>query len=195
MLFEESLLALYYLCVTGGDVLESPEMFYGRSIEEQETEELAAFVEMASRELRKRGMTTERRTLIRKTLGAARVRITGNLRIYVGMQELRVRPMAKCVLLLFLKHPEGIVLKNIMDYSDELASYYRRLSRCDSPAVIEDRVRRLLDICSNNSLNLNISRANAAMAGLVDEPDLYTIKGTAGRPKAIRLSRSLVVWE
>ena len=56
-------------------------------------------------------------------------------------------------------------------------------------------VKGTLRICSNNSLNLNISRANAAMAGLVDEPDLYTIKGTAGRPKTIRLSRSLVVWE
>ena len=195
LLFEESLLALYYVSTAHRDELESPELFYGRSVEEQETAELAAFVEMATRELRKRGMEPERRTLIRKTVGASRIRITGNLRIYVGVQEVRVRPMAKCVLLLFLKHPEGIVLKNITDYADELASLYRRLSRSDSPDIIEDRVRRLLDICSNNSLNLNISRANAAMAGLVDEPELYTIKGSAGRPKTIRLSRSLVVWE
>ena len=51
-----------------------------------------------------------------------------------------------------------------------------------------------MDICTNN-LNLNISRANAAMAGLVSEPDLYTIKGPYGCRKSIRLSRNLVVWE
>jgi hypothetical protein len=194
MLFEESLLALYYLCESGGEVLESPGMFYGKSLEEQETAELAAFVEMASRELRKREHGPERNVLVRKTVGNARIRITGNLRIYVGAQEVRVRPMAKCVLLLFLKHPEGIVLKSISDYSSELAYFYRRVSRSDNPSEIANRVQKLLDICTNN-LNINISRANAAMAGLVDEPDLYTIKGTAGRRKTIRLSRSLVVWE
>ena len=188
-------MALYYLCAAGGDTLESPELFYGKSLEEQETAELAAFVEMASRELRKRTSIQERNALVRKTVGAAGIRITRNLRIYVGAQEVRARPMTKCVLLLFLKHPEGIVLKCIGDYSGELAYYYRKVSRSDSPVEIERRVQKLLDICSNNSLNLNISRANAAMAGLVDEPDLYTIKGTAGRPKTIRLSRSLVVWE
>lgn len=190
MLFEESLLALYYLCAAGGDMLESPEMFYGRSLEEQETSELVAFVEMAGRELRRR----EKEALVRNTVGTAGIRITKTLRIYVGSQEVRARPMAKSVLLLFLKHPEGIVLKCISDYSKELSYYYRRVSRSDSPADIESRVQRLLDICTNN-LNINISRANAAMAGLVDDPDLYTIKGTAGRPKTIRLSRSLVVWE
>ena len=187
-------MALYYLCAAGGEVLESPGLFYGRTLEEQETAELAAFVEMASKELRRRGCEQERRALVRKTVGAARIRITKTLRIYVGPQEVKARPMAKCVLLLFLKHPEGIVLKSISDYSKELAGYYRKISRSDSPAEIENRIQRLLDICTNN-LNINISRANAAMAGLVDEPDLYTIKGTAGRPKTIRLSRSLVVWE
>ena len=177
-------------------MLESPELFYGKSLEEQETAELAAFVKMATRELRRRkDCCQERKALVRKTVGLAGIRITRNLRIFVGTQEVRARPMTKCVLLLFLKHPEGIVLKEIGNHARELASYYRRLSRSDSPEEIENRVKRLLDIFDSNSLNLNISRANAAMAGLVDEPDLYTIKGTAGRPKTIRLSRSLVVWE
>ena len=101
---------------------------------------------------------------------------------------------AKTIILLFLKHPEGIVLKEISDYYAELRHFYRRVSRSSSPEAIEESVQRLIDICTNN-LNLNISRANAAMAGLVSEPDLYTIKSTAGRRKTIRLERSLVVWE
>lgn len=188
MLYEESLLALYYLLGVNQEQLEQPVTFYGRSIEEQETEELLAFVEMAKRELDRRD------GLVRQTVGSARIRITRTLRIYVGSQELRVRPMAKTILLLFLKHPEGIVLKEIGDYYSEIRHYYRRVARSSSPEAIEQSVQRLIDICTNN-LNLNISRANAAMAGLVSEPDLYTIKGTAGRRKTIRLERSLVVWE
>ena len=188
MRYEESLLALYYLLGINQEQLESPATFYGRSLEEQETEELLAFVEMARTELDRRD------NLVRQAVGNAGIRITRNLRIFVGTQEVRVRPMAKCVLLLFLKHPEGIVLKEISDYYQELRYFYRRISRSGSPEAIEQSVQRLMDICTNN-LNLNISRANAAMAGLVSEPDLYTIKGPYGRRKSIRLSRNLVVWE
>lgn len=188
MKYIESLLAVYYITGANQDVLEAPAAFYGKSLEEQETEELLAFVEMAKRELDRRD------SLVRKTVGSARIRITRTLRIYVGSQELRARPMAKTIILLFLKHPEGIVLKEISDYYTELRHFYRRVSRSSSPEAIEESVQRLIDICTNN-LNLNISRANAAMAGLVSEPDLYTIKSTAGRRKTIRLERSLVVWE
>lgn len=188
MEYVESLLALYYIIGVNQERLESPATFYGRTLEEQETEELLAFVEMAKQELDRRDV------LVRKAVGNAGIRITKTLRIYVGTQEVRVRPMAKCVLLLFLKHPEGIVLKEISDYYMELRALYRRVSRSSDPVAIEQSVQRLIDICTNN-LNLNISRANAAMAGLVSEPELYTIKGAAGRRKTIRLSRSLVVWE
>lgn len=188
MRYIESLLAVYYVTGANQSVLEAPAAFYGKSLEEQETEELLAFVEMAKHELDRRDI------LVRKAVGSSRIRITRTLRIFVGLQELRVRPMAKTILLLFLKHPEGIVLKEISNYYTELRHFYRRVSRSSSPEAIERSIQRLMDICTNN-LNMNISRANAAMAGLVSEPDLYTIKGTAGRRKTIRLERSLVVWE
>ena len=191
-------MALYYLTGVSQEqehCLEAPAAFYGRLVEEQETEELLAFVEMARKELARRSDGQDRKdVLVRKAVGTATVRITPTLRIFVGSQEVRVRPMAKCVLLLFLKHPEGIVLKQISDYSAELRYFYRRISRSGNPEVIEQSVRKLMDICTNN-LNLNISRANAAMAGLVSEPELYTIKGAAGKRKAIRLERSLIIWE
>lgn len=188
MLYEDSLLALYYLLGVNQEQLEAPSVLYGKTVEEQETSELLAFVEMAKRELDRRD------TLARQTVGNAQIRITSNLRIFVGTQEVRVRPMAKCVLLLFLKHPEGIVLKEINDYYHELRAFYRRLSRSGSPEAIEQSVQNLIDICNNN-LNINISRANSAIAGLVSEPGLYTIQGPSGHRKSIRLSRSLVVWE
>lgn len=188
MLYEDSLLAIFYLEGLNQEMLETPAAFYGKALEEQETEELLAFVEMARKELDRRD------SLLRHAVGNNTIRITRNLRIFVGSHELRARPMAKSVLLLFLKHPEGIVLKEIGNYRSELRSFYRRLSRSDSPDAIENSIWKIVDICTNN-LNINISRANAAMAALVSEPDMYTIQGSAGRRKAIPLPRSLVVWE
>ena len=126
----------------------------------------------------------------------ATVRITRTLRVYVGEQELKIRPMAKTVLLLFLRHPEGIVLKHIGDYRSEMATYYGRVMRSLNPSDVDRRIQRLLDIFSNE-LNVNISRVNSALSALVSptEEKLYRVGGRAGKPKSIPLDRTLVIWE
>lgn len=169
--------------------LEEPPGLYGKDWEQQETEELLGFVQRAMLEV-------QRRQLPLPSVTFQRIRVTQRLRIYVGESELKARPMAKTVLLLFLRHPEGIPLKRITDYREELAGYYRRLSRSGEPAVIESHIRRLMDIF-NNELNVNITRVNAAIGALVQGPDLpyYRIGGPAGCPKNIPLNRNLVTWE
>ena len=44
--------------------------------------------------------------------------ITRNYRIYLGdeSREVRLEPLIKSVYLLFLKHPEGIIFKDLPDY-------------------------------------------------------------------------------
>jgi len=180
---QEGWLAIYYLLRLG---LEEPQLPYGVNWEERETEELLTFVRLALREVERRGMA--RRSLEQP------VRITRGLRVYIGPQELKVRPMAKTVLLLFLRHPEGIPLKDIVDYREELAALYRRVSRCSEPVEIEKRVLRILDLF-NNDLNVNIARVNKAVAALVDDANYYLIGGPAGQPKRIPLDRKWVVWE
>ena len=161
-----------------------------------QTRDLIAFVRKAIGVLGQGGCIPE--LLPRQNYSAdVTVRVTKGMRIYLCDNEVKARPMAKCILLLFLRHPEGIVLKDICDYRAELARYYSLVSRSDSPRTIQERVDRLIDICTNN-LNLNISRANSAiMEAMGDTPGaaLYTIKGPAGKRKGIRRAGLIVKWE
>ena len=179
----EGLLAIFYLIYP---LLEEPQLPYGRSWEEYETEELVTFVRLALQEVERRS--------VRVIPGPQPVMVTRTLRVYIGERELKVRPMAKSVLLLFLRHPEGILLKNLVDYREELGMLYRKVSRSSDPHEIEKRIVRILDLF-NNDLNVNIARVNRAVAGLVAEAEKYQIGGESGGPKRIRLDRNWVVWE
>lgn len=188
------ILALYYLLGRGGS-LEEPGMPYSINWEEQETRDLISFVRLASEELQRR--EAERRADAWGPMygpAPTKVRITQGLRVYIGKEELKIRPMAKAVLILFLKHPEGIQLKCIADYREELAGYYRRVSRSQNREVIEQSIDRIMD-CFSNHLNVNIARINAAMETVVENVIPYRIEGAAGEAKNILLDRSLVIWE
>lgn len=172
----------YFTC----SVLEEPQAPYNLNWEEHQTQELLSFVRQAMQEVERRGL--------QPLPPPAPVRVTGTLRVFIGPRELKIRPMSKTVLLLFLKHPEGIALKQIAAYRGELAAYYRRLSRSSDPEAIERSVDRILDLF-NNELNVSIARVNRAVANLVDEASSYQIEGEAGLPKSIRLDRKWVNWE
>lgn len=187
------ILALYYL-LERGTGLEEPGVLYGISWEEQETRELICFIRQATRELKRRGRWADAPAPPAYLAAPVGVRITRGYRVFIGPEELKVRPMAKTVLLLFLRHPEGIPLKCIVDYREELAAIYRKVSRSLEPAAIERSIGRILDIFSND-LNVNIARVNAAVENLVNDPVPYRIEGAPGQVKTILLDRSLVVWE
>ena len=178
---QEASLALFFLSFQDPTALEESHGLYGPA-EESEVRDLLSFV--------------------RETTGRyaapvpSEVRITRAFRVYVGPQELKIRPMAKAVLLLFLRHPEGILLKHISDYRSEMASYYSRVTHSTDPEEVDRRIQRLLDIFSNE-LNVNISRVNTAISALVSPTNekLYRVGGRAGKPKSIPLDRTLVLWE
>ena len=160
---------------------------YGTDWEEYETKELVSFVEQATREVHRRSTSAP---------ALAPVRVTRALRIYIGAREVKIRPMAKTVLLLFLHHPEGIPLKCIGDYRKELARYYGLVARSSDKALIERRIQRIEDLL-NNELNVHIARVNAALSALVEAPlrSLYRIDGGAGQSKSIPLASSGIIWE
>ena len=178
---QEALLALFFLSCQEASSWEERDICYGTA-EENEARALLSFVKTAT------GMA--------QPPAPGLIRITRTLRVYVGPRELKIRPMAKTVLLLFLRHPEGIVLKQIGDYRAEMRALYARMMRSSDPADADRRILRLMDIFSNE-LNVNISRVNAALSALVSpsEESLYKVKGRAGHPKSILLDRTLVIWE
>ena len=174
---QEALLALFFFTHPGVSAWEG-----SCADEEQEARDLLGFVRAGAGSCR--------------VPAPALVRITSTLRIYIGSEELKIRPMAKAILLLFLRHPEGILLKRISDYRAELTADYRRVMRSLEPEDAERRVLRVLDVFSNE-LNVNIARVNAALSELVSAPqeELYKVNGRAGRLKYIPLDRTLVIWE
>ena len=110
--------------------------------------------------------------------------------------EVKMEPLVKAVYLLFLKHPEGIVLKCLSDYRKELTQLYLLLR----PAGLTDRVLQSIEDVTNptlNSINEKCARIRKAFSGLLPKSvaRYYSISGKRGEAKKISLPRDLVVWE
>ena len=110
--------------------------------------------------------------------------------------EIKMEPLVKAVYFLFLKHPEGIVFKGLMDYRDELLDIYKKLK----PLGLNKRTIQSIEDVTNpllNSINEKCARIRSAFVNGFDEPLArnYFVTGERGEAKKITLPRDLVVWE
>ena len=124
--------------------------------------------------------------------------ISRNYRLYLGEQrvELHMEPLVKAVYLLFLRHPEGIIFKDLPDYRQELTEIYSDVR----PWGLKDRTLQSIEDVTNpmlNSINEKCARIKNTFLGVMgsDMAEHYYIKGTRSEPKRIALPRDLVVWE
>ena len=124
--------------------------------------------------------------------------ISRNYRIYLGEErkEVHLEPLVKAVYLLFLRHPEGIVFKNLPDCREELAKIYNKVR----PWGLTDRALKSLEDVTNpmlNSINEKCARIRKVFGALLDSrvAEQYYIKGVRGKAKKIALPRELVAWE
>ena len=124
--------------------------------------------------------------------------VSKNYRIYLGDNrvEVHMEPLVKSVYLLFLKHPEGIVFKNLPDYRQELTKIYSEVR----PWGLTERAIQSIEDVTNpllNSINEKCARIRGAFLGQFDDrmAKHYYITGERGEAKRITLPRELVVWE
>jgi len=124
--------------------------------------------------------------------------ISRNYRLYLGEQrmEVRMEPLVKAVYLLFLRHPEGIIFKDLPDYRQELTKIYSDVR----PWGLTDRAIQSIEDVTNpmlNSINEKCARIRAAFVGQFDDymAKSYYIDGQRGDAKKIALPRNLVTWE
>ena len=124
--------------------------------------------------------------------------ITRNYRIFLGDEhrEVHLEPLVKSVYLLFLKHPEGIIFKDLPDYRKELALIYNKVR----PWGLTDRALKSIEDVTNpmlNSINEKCARIRRTFVTMLDccVAEQYYIKGARGKAKKITLSRELVAWE
>ena len=124
--------------------------------------------------------------------------ITRNYRIFLGDEhrEVHLEPLVKSVYLLFLKHPEGIIFKDLPDYRKELALIYNKVR----PWGLTDRALKSIEDVTNpmlNSINEKCARIRRTFVTMLDSSvaEQYYIKGARGKAKKIILPRELVAWE
>ena len=125
--------------------------------------------------------------------------ITRDYRIFLPdyqNMEINMEPLVKAVYFLFLRHPEGLLFKELPDYRKELTEIYLQLK----PNGLTDRVRKSIEDVTDptlNSINEKCARIRAAFILQFDEyfAKNYYIDGLRGQPKKIALPRDLVIWE
>ena len=110
--------------------------------------------------------------------------------------EVEMEPLVKAVYLLFLTHPEGIVLKCLPDYRKELTSIYLLLR----PYGLTDRVKKsIVDVTNptQNSINEKCTRIRKLFSSILPKSvaRYYAISGKRGEAKKIDLVRANVIWK
>lgn len=107
--------------------------------------------------------------------------------------EVVLKPLPKALFILFLKHPEGILLKHLTDYKIELNLIYNIISNRTEQTEIDKSINAMVDP-TNNSVNEKCSRIKEAFLSVMDDSVAknYYITGERGMPKIILFDSSKV---
>ena len=173
------------------DCLGEPSVDYGGLLDGLEAAELIVLMEKAQERLRELecveaaepvDLFIDKRFVIR-TGGADGTILT-------------LRPLVKTLFILFLKHPEGILLKQRDCYRKELEDIYSTINPNTDRDDVKARIARLVDL-QDNSFSEKASVLNARLDELLPKgiAGQYQIQGYNGCPRKIWLNPLLVHWE
>lgn len=129
----------------------------------------------------------------------SKLRVTKDFRIILDdyqKREIKMGPLPKTVFLLFLRHPQGIVFKNIHSYKEEVKALYLAICDKEMDKDMKMSIEHLTDPYYN-SLNENCSRIRRAFLEEIDNEiaKYYYITGERATPKKIRLSPDMIIME
>lgn len=137
--------------------------------------------------------------LIDRHESLSRLVVTKDLRIILpdyNNLEIKMGALPKAIYLVFLKYPEGIMFKNMMEHKQELYDFYRILK----PNTTEERMHSTLERIVNplkNNLYENVSRIQLAFTTKFDEhlAKNYYLSGERSEVYKVGLDRSMIEWE
>lgn len=157
-------------------------------LDKDDTEELMEEVRERIAKLRQRGIAEYLlEQLIHPDDRLSRLIVTKDYRIvlpdYQNL-EIKMEPLVKAVYLLFLKHPEGILFKQLLEYRNELTLIYEKLR----PTGLTERAIQSIEDVTNpllNSINEKCARIRGAFVGEFDDymAKYYYIDGARGEAK------------
>ena len=179
-------------------VLGEPAADYGGMLERMEAEELLALMEKVLERLNALGVSAGSHVTESEAAEPTELYIGRQYTIHLGTPdgaELPLRPLVKALFILFLRHPEGILLKQRDRYRQELEEIYAVICPNTSIDVIRARVGRLVNL-QDNSFSEKASVLNASLEELlpVGTAEDYKIQGYNGHPRRIPLNPLLVHW-
>lgn len=189
-----------------GLLRESPATDYAGVLEGMEAAELLALVKEARRRLvilgaqHKTDLQDESETQ-HETDSQAPVElyIDKKYRIRVGGPggtQIPFRPLVRAVFILFLKHPEGILLKDRARFQKDLEGIYQVIAPNVDAEVRRRRIRKLTNL-EDNAFSENLSILNTTLDRIIPLTQVHKLKvqGSNGYPRQIPLSPLLVHWE
>ncbi len=135
----------------------------------------------------------------RQNRPVSHMRIDRNMRILLTDYdniEICLRPLERALYMLFLRHPEGIMMSGLCDHRQELFELYAALCEIGDRAEIKQRIDEMTNMLSN-SASEKMSRIKKTFEGSVGSTLArhYYIKGERGEEKYIALDRSFVIFE
>jgi hypothetical protein len=132
----------------------------------------------------------------KKIFQPSRLFMDEEFRIYLpnfNNLEIVMTPLPKTLFILFLRHPDGIYLKSLLDYKKELLEIYKLLSYRETHFDMIESVNR---ICNpfEGSINEKLSRIKEAFLKKIsmDTAKYYIVAGERGMKKKIEIDRSLI---
>ncbi|GAB3570174.1 hypothetical protein GCM10027578_26000 [Spirosoma luteolum] len=111
-----------------------------------------------------------------------------------GKLDVAMPHLSKLMYLFFLRHPEGVRMKELGDHRAELMYLYRQVSSATNWHTLNDRIDRVVAPLAGSTRDQSINRANKAMRDALGESiaEPYLISGTAGELYRIGLPASRI---
>ena len=186
----EARLAWALLTIQDGMLEEPPATDYAGMLETMDARQLLQLMEMARQRLLDMGVVESE---------PVKLYISHNYTIHTQAPdgpELQLRPLVRALFILFLKHPEGILLKRRDTFREELEQIYSIIAPETAPETISKRVERLMNP-EENAFSENVSSLNATLDRLFPQGAAghYKIQGYNGYPRRIPLDPVWVEWE
>ena len=181
-------------------MLEEPVADYGGMLERMEAAELLSLMEKVKKRLREMGVSVDVSEMMPESEAPAPMElyIDRHNEIRMGSSDglaLPLRPLVKALFILFLRHPEGILLKQRDLYRLELEDIYTVICPNTAAEDIRSRVGRLMNL-QDNSFSEKASVLNARLEELLPAgtAEDYKIQGYNGHPRRVPLNPLLVHW-
>lgn len=168
--------------------------------EQENTEEIVKKLEEVVRKLREQGMPLKAiHTIIDTYEPLSKVVITPDNRIFLpdyNNIEIEMGALPKALYFLFLRYPEGLVFKQLINHEKELFNIYRELRPSTEEETLHASIQKLIDPFGN-AINENVARIRKAFVEKFDErlAKNYIISGEKGGIYKILLNRDMVIWE